>query len=86
MKKRKQAKPQVKKEDKPVTLGDRLNHELMSQLKAKQKELKDKEEKQIQEKREAELKRKREEQRLREKNMSFEELLAKSDMDWKKFK
>ena len=86
MKKKKQTRPQIKKEDKPVTLGDMLNKDLMSQLKAKQQELKETEEKQKQQQKEQETQRKREEQRLREKNMTFEELLAKSEMDWKKFK
>ncbi|WP_053364017.1 YqkE family protein [Bacillus sp. FJAT-27251] len=86
MKKKKQVKQQAKKEDKPVTLGDMLNKDLMSQLKAKQQELKEKEEKEKQQQKEEALRKKREEQRLREKNMSFEELLAQSEMDWKKFK
>ncbi|MBM4762196.1 YqkE family protein [Bacillus sp. B15-48] len=86
MKKRKQIKPQTKKEDKPVTLGDRLNQDIMSQLKQTKQELKAVEEKKEQERKEAEAKKKREERRQREKNMSFEELLAKSDMDWEKFK
>ncbi|SEM87405.1 Protein of unknown function [Mesobacillus persicus] len=86
MKKKKQTRPQAKKEEKSVTLGDRLNTDLMSQLKAKQQELKEVEEKQKQAQKEAEAKRKREEQRQREKNMSFEELLQQNDMDWKKFK
>ncbi|MCM3586429.1 YqkE family protein [Mesobacillus maritimus] len=86
MKKRKQTKSQAKKEDKPVTLGDRLNNDLMSQLKAKQKELKEQEEKKQQEQKEIAAKKRREEQKRREKNMSFEELLAQSDMDWEKFK
>jgi hypothetical protein len=86
MAKKKQTRQQVKKEDKPVTLGDRLNNDLMSQLKAKQKELKEVEEKQKQEQKELEAKKRREEQRRREKNMTFEELLEKSDMNWEKYK
>lgn len=85
-KKKQQARPQAKKEDKPVTLADMLNKDLMSQLKAKQQELKHEDEKQKQQQKEEEARKKREAQRLREKNMSFEELLSKSDMDWKKYK
>jgi hypothetical protein len=69
-------------EEKPATLGDLLNKDIMEKLKNQQKELKEQEEKAKQE----EAMRKREEQRLREKNKSFEELLSESSMDWKKFK
>ncbi|SIF41047.1 Uncharacterised protein [Mycobacteroides abscessus subsp. abscessus] len=73
---------QQKKDDKPVTLGDMLNQDLMDQLKAAKKQLKDEELKKAEE---AE-KRKIEERRLREKNKSFEELLQDSDLNWKEYK
>ncbi|WP_423407299.1 YqkE family protein [Heyndrickxia sp. MSNUG] len=83
MKKKKQNRQQpIKKEDKPATLGDLLNQDIMEKLKAQQKDLKEQEE----QKKQAEIQRKKEEQRLREKNKSFEELLSESEMDWKKFK
>ncbi|MFS0635709.1 YqkE family protein [Mesobacillus foraminis] len=85
-KKKQQARPQIRKDDKPVTLGDMLNQDLMAQLKEKQQELQHQEEKQKKQEREEEARKKREQQRLREKNMSFEELLSKSDMDWEKYK
>ncbi|GIN60652.1 hypothetical protein J27TS8_06450 [Robertmurraya siralis] len=81
MKKKKQ-NIQAKKEDKPVTLGDMLNADLLKQLKDQKQQLKEAEEKKQLEEEE----RKREERRLREKNKSFEELLNESPMDWKKFK
>ena len=81
MKKKKQPS-QVKKDDKPMTLGDLLNQDIMEQLKGKKQELKAVEEKQ----REEEEQRKREERRLREKNKSFEELLSESHLNWKEFK
>lgn len=86
MGKKRPVQSQAKKENKPVTLGDMLNQDLKSKLKVKQQELKKAEEKQKKQEKEAEAERKREAQRQKEKNMSFEELLAKSDMDWKKFK
>ncbi|MBS4173362.1 YqkE family protein [Bacillus sp. FJAT-49736] len=65
-----------------LTLQDSLNNDILLKLKQAQSALIQEEEKQ---KLEAE-ERKREERRLKEKNMSFEELLNKSSMDWKKFK
>ncbi|WP_019154390.1 YqkE family protein [Robertmurraya massiliosenegalensis] len=83
MKKKKQkTQPKQKNDDKPVTLGDMLNADLLKQLKDQKQQLKDAEEKKQLEEEE----RKREERRLREKNKSFEELLNESPMDWKKFK
>ena len=82
MKKKQTRQQPVKKDDKPATLGDLLNQDIMQKLKAQQQELKEEEEK----KKQADLQRKKEEQRLREKNKSFEELLSESNMDWKKFK
>ncbi len=82
MKKKQKRQQPVKKDDKPATLGDLLNQDIMQKLKAQQQELKEEEEK----KKQADLQRKKEEQRLREKNKSFEELLSESNMDWKKFK
>jgi len=82
MKKKQKRQQPVKKEEKPATLGDLLNQDIMQKLKAQQQQLKDEEE----QKKQAELERKKEEKRLREKNKSFEELLSESDMDWKKFK
>lgn len=82
MKKKHNRQQPVKKDDKPATLGDLLNQDIMEKLKAQQKHLKEQEE----QKKQAEIERKKEEQRLREKNKSFEDLLSESDMDWKKFK
>lgn len=74
----------LKKQDKDdsLTLGDRINQDIMSQLRQKQKELTDAE----QIKKEAEEARKREERKQREKNKSFEELLGESNLDWKNYK
>lgn len=81
MKKKKQS-TQKRTEDKPVTLGDMLNENLIKQLQEQKQKLKaDEEQKKL-----AEEERKREERRLKEKNKSFEELLNESPMDWKKFK
>ena len=82
MKKKQNRQQTAKKEDKPATLGDVINKDILEKLKTQQKEMKEQEEKQKQE----EALRKKEEQRLREKNKSFEELLTESNMDWKKFK
>jgi hypothetical protein len=73
-----------KKQDKDdsLKLGDRINQDIMSQLRQKQKELTEAE----QAKREAEEERKREERKQREKNKSFEELLGESNLDWKNYK
>jgi 3'-phosphoadenosine 5'-phosphosulfate (PAPS) 3'-phosphatase len=80
--KKKRQPTQQKKDDKPVTLGDMLNQDLMDQLKAAKKQLKDEEVKKAEE----EEKRKKEERRLKEKNKSFEELLQDSDLNWKEYK
>lgn len=86
MKKKQQSKviqnQKSKKDDKPLTLGDMLNVELVNQLKNKQQELKAEETR----KQEAEEQRQREERKRREKNKSFEELLNESSMSWKDFK
>lgn len=82
MKKKQNRQPAQRKEEKPATLGDLIQKDILDQLKAQQKQMKEQEEKEKQ----AEAQRKKEEQRLREKNKSFEELLSESDMDWKKFK
>ncbi|KAB2338397.1 YqkE family protein [Cytobacillus depressus] len=81
MKKKKQPS-QPKKDDKPITLGDMLNKELMTKLKNTKQELKAAEDKQ----KEEEEARKREERRLREKNKSFEELFGESNLNWKDYK
>jgi hypothetical protein len=81
MKKKKQHS-QPKKDDKPITLGDMLNQDLMKQLKGKKQELKEAEDKQ----KEEEERKKIEERRLREKNKSFEEMLGESNLNWKEFK
>lgn len=73
---------QKRNDDKPVTLGDMLNDQLVKQLKEQKQQLKAEEE----QKQQAEEERKREERRLREKNKTFEELLNENPMDWKKFK
>ena len=73
-----------KKQDKDdsLKLGDRINQDIMSQLRQKQKELTEAEHA----KKEAEEARKREERKQREKNKSFEELLGESNLNWKNFK
>ncbi|MFE8702588.1 YqkE family protein [Cytobacillus sp. FJAT-54145] len=81
MKKRPQRQV-AKNEDKPVTLGDLMNKDIMEQLKEKKQQLKAEEER-LKEEEEA---RKREERRLKEKNKSFEELLQDSSLNWKEFK
>lgn len=68
--------------DDQIQLKDTLGAELLQKLQDTKKELKNEEE---QKKQEA-AKKKAEERRLREKNKSFEELLAESEMDWKKYK
>ena len=73
-----------KKQDKDdsLKLGNRINQDIMSQLRQTQKELAEAE----QVKKEAEEARKREERKQREKNKSFEELLGESNLNWKNFK
>ncbi|MED0687542.1 YqkE family protein [Anoxybacillus ayderensis] len=63
-------------------LKDRLNEQLIAQLKQKQKQLQEEEQKR---KEEEEAKHK-EEARKREKNKTFAEWLEESDLDWRKFK
>ena len=75
-------KQEKQSNDKPVTLGDLLNKDLVSELKEKKNELQNQEEQE----RLAEEERKREERRLKEKNKSFEELLEESNFNWKDFK
>lgn len=70
------------KDDNQVSLKDTLDSSLLQKLKETKKQLEQQEQKQ----KEEEVKRKREEKRLREKNKSFEELLAESNLDWRKFK
>ena len=84
MKKKQPRNQMSKKQDQEssLKLGDRINQDIMSQLREKQKELNEAEEK----KRAQEEERKREERRLREKNKSFEELLGESDLNWKNYK
>jgi flagellar basal body L-ring protein FlgH len=82
VKKKQNRQQAVRKDDKPATLGDLLNQDIMEKLKAQKQQLKEAEE----QKKQADIQRKKEEQRLREKNKSFEELLSESEMDWKKFK
>lgn len=73
-----------KKQDKDdsLKLGDRINQNIILELRQKQKELTEAEHA----KKEAEEERKREERKQREKNKSFEELLGESNLDWKNFK
>ncbi|MBD7935985.1 MULTISPECIES: YqkE family protein [Cytobacillus] len=82
--KQKKQRAQSKKinEDKPLTLGDMLNPELVKGLQGKKNELKKAEEIKLEE----ESRRKAEERKLREKNKSFEELLGESNLNWKEFK
>lgn len=82
MKKKQQNRDKKTEQNKPVTLGDLLNAELVHELKEKKKVLQDMDEK----KRLAEEERKREERRLKEKNKTFEELLNESEFNWKDFK
>lgn len=73
-----------KKQDKDdsLKLADRINQDIMLELRRKQKELAEAEHA----KKEAEEAKKREERKQREKNKSFEELLGESNLDWKNFK
>jgi hypothetical protein len=80
--KKRQNQPVKKVQEKPATLGDLLNADLVNELKEKKKELQNQDE----QKRLAEEERKREERKLKEKNKSFEELLNESDFNWKEFK
>ncbi|MFG6118537.1 YqkE family protein [Thalassobacillus sp. B23F22_16] len=64
------------------SLSDRLNADIVTQLKSKKTQLKQKEEQD----KERERQRKIEERKKKEANKSFEELLEESEMDWKKFK
>ncbi|WP_186578291.1 YqkE family protein [Aquibacillus kalidii] len=64
------------------TLKDRLNGDLVSKLASKKQTL----QKQQEEVEERQRQERIEERRRKEKNKSFEELLAESNMDWKKFK
>ncbi|MED1205267.1 YqkE family protein [Heyndrickxia acidicola] len=78
-------KKQVVKKNKPeekLTLKDALDQNIVEKLKQAQNQLKEAEEK----KKIQEEERKRLERKQREKNKSFEELLAESSMDWKSFK
>ncbi|WML53961.1 YqkE family protein [Neobacillus sp. PS3-12] len=79
---KKQPKQKPKKDDAAVTLGDMISKDLLNQLKDQQQELKAEEAK----RKEAEEQKKREERRLKEKNKTFEQLLAESSMNWKEFK
>lgn len=79
---KKQVKSKQKSEDSAVTLGDRINPNLVKQLKETQQQLKAEETR----KKEEEEQRKREERRLREKNKSFEELLKESELNWREYK
>ncbi|MGP7816153.1 YqkE family protein [Niallia sp. 01092] len=80
---KKQRKPVTKnQQDKPTTLKDLLNDQLMKQLQDKKQALKAEE----QVKQKAEEERMKEEKRLKEKNKSFEELLNENPLNWKEFK
>lgn len=81
-KKKPHTQSQPKKDEKPITLGDMINQELMAKLKDTKQGLKEAEEK----KKEEEAQRLKEERRLREKNKSFEELLSESNLNWKEYK
>ncbi|MDQ0219071.1 DUF3886 domain-containing protein [Peribacillus cavernae] len=70
------------KQDDSLKLGDRINGDIMAQLREKQKQLSEAEAA----KKEAEETRKKEARRQKEKNKSFEELFNESGMDWKNFK
>lgn len=74
--------PKKKDNDDSLKLCDRINQDILLELRQKQKELTEVEHA----KKEAEETRKREERKQREKNKSFEELLGESNLDWKKFK
>ncbi|MCT2537458.1 YqkE family protein [Aquibacillus koreensis] len=70
------------KDENSNALRDRLDLNLVSQLTEKKEKLK----KQIEEDQERERKQKIEERKQKEANKSFEELLAESELDWKKYK
>ena len=74
--------PKKKDQDDSLKLGDRINQDILSQLRQKQKELTEVEHA----KKEAEEARIREERKQREKNKSFEELLGESNLNWKNYK
>ncbi|WP_071461243.1 YqkE family protein [Bacillus massilinigeriensis] len=88
MKKKKQnrSRPEPRKEEKPLTLEDLVKEDIMAELKEKQKQLRIEDEERKKREKEEEAAKKKEAQRQREKNMSFEDLLQESDMDWKKYK
>jgi hypothetical protein len=75
-------KQEKKSVDKPATLGDLLNAELVKELKDKKRELETREE----QRKKAQEEKNTQNRRLKEKNKSFEELLNESDFNWKDFK
>lgn len=79
--KKRQTAPK-KQENKPATLGDLINDDLMKQLKETKQQLQAAEER----KKETEEEKKREERRLKEKNKSFEELLNENSLNWQDYK
>lgn len=70
--------------DKPATLKDLLNADIVSKLKAQADEMKADELKRKEEKRKQEEEARKAEQKRLENN--FEHLLNNSSMDWKKYK
>ncbi|HEY4391199.1 MAG TPA: YqkE family protein [Paenibacillus sp.] len=83
-KKKAQQQPAARTQDKPATLKDLLNDEILSKLKAQASELKREEEQRKEEERIQVEEAKRAERKKLENN--FEYLLNKSDMDWNKYK
>ena len=83
-KKNRPAAPKAEPQDKPATLKDLLNPEILQKLKAQAENLKAQERKAEEERRQRE-----EEARLAEKKRlenDFEHLLGQSDPNWRKFK
>lgn len=84
MAKRKPQPAQQAHDDKPATLKDLLNPEIVGKLKEQASEMKREEEQRKEEiRKQAETARKQEQKRL---ESNFEYLLNNSTQDWKKFK
>lgn len=71
-----------RKKQEESMLGSQLDDEVLSRLRSKKSELKQREV----DKEEEARQRRMEERKQREENKSFEELLNESELDWKSFK
>jgi len=79
---RKPAPSGAQANDRGVSLRDRIDKDALEKLKEASRTMREAEEKRKAEEREKRIA----EQKVKEKNKSFEELLAESNLDWKKFK